>query len=236
MDNLFIARHFDWARKETPRVRFVNALLARSRFGARLVSAGSGDMSSVEERINIYHLVSQLLAFDVPGAFVECGCLEGESVALLQMILDMHEADRTVHAFDAFVDPPADRLRGHFQRLGLKLPVLHPGLLADTLHELPEQIGFAHADLGPVPWVQQGPGASRAGLHEALDLFLEHVYPRVVPRGIILLQDYHPLGLDKVYDVNPEVRAVTDRFFADKPEKIITLYGGQYSHAYVRKA
>ncbi len=236
MDNLFLTRHFDWTFRPGWRIRAVNALLRRVGYTAQLLSdTASGTMSSVEQRINMYHLLSHLLVFGVPGDIVEFGTLEGQSAALLRMIADQYDAARPLHVFDAFVDPPLDRLLSNFRELGLQPPVIHQGLLADTIQELPRQICFAYVDLGPVPDIARGPGASRSGLRETIRLVLERVYPHVAPRGVILLQDYHLEQQTGVQNPNPEVREVADAFFAGKPESIVALHGGPFAHAFVRK-
>lgn len=236
MDNFFITRHFDWAFRSTRRTRIFNSLLKRLGFTARLVgSADTGSMSSVEQRSNIYHLVSQLLVFDVPGDLVEFGSLEGQSAALLRMIADQYDASRRLHVLDAFVDPPPEILVENFHKLGLALPIIHQGLLADTIDELPERVSFVYIDLGPVPDVTDGPGVSHRGLRETVRLALENVYPHVSPGGIILLQDYHLPEQTYALDPNPQVREAADAFFTDKPEPIVSIYGGPYAHAFVRK-
>ncbi|MGH9434852.1 MAG: hypothetical protein ACRD06_02495 [Terriglobia bacterium] len=236
MDNLFITRHFDWALHSRGRVRLFNLLLRRLGYTAQFVSgAATGAMSSVEQRINIYHLVSQLLVFGVPGDIVEFGSLEGQSAALLRMIADQYDAARPLHVFDAFMDPPLERLVENFHQLGLVLPVIHQGLLADTIDELPERICFAYIDLGPVPDIKQGPGVSHAGLSDAIRLALGQVYPRISAGGIILLQDYRLPGQIGALDPNPQVREVADAFFEGKPESLVSVHGGPYAHAFVRK-
>jgi O-methyltransferase len=236
VDNLFLTRHFDWSFRPGWRIRTFNSLLRRVGYTAQLLSdTASGTMSSVEQRINMYHLLSQLLVFGVPGDIVEFGSLEGQSAALLRMTANQYDAARPLHVFDAFVDPPAEHLLANFSELGLQPPVIHIGLLVDTIDELPEQICFAYVDLGPVPELTRGPGASRAGLREAIGLALEKVYPRVPPNGIILLQDYHLPQQTEAQDPNPEVREVVDAFFADKPESVVALHGGPFAHAFVRK-
>jgi O-methyltransferase len=48
--------------------------------------------------------------------------------------------------------------------------------------------------------------------------------------------DYHDsLGGATGYDVNPGVKLACDEFLASKPEKIVSLYGNQISHAFFRK-
>ena len=236
MDNLFLTRHFDWTFRPGRRIRALNSLLRRLGYTAQLLSdTASGTMSSIEQRINMYHLLSHLLVFGVPGDIVEFGSLEGQSAAVLRMTADQYDTHRPLHVFDAFVDPPVERLLANFRELDLEPPVIHKGLLTDTIGELPDRICFAYVDLGPVPELTRGPGASRAGLGETIRLVLERVYPRVPVNGIILLQDYHSPQQTGAQNPNPEVREVADAFFADKPEPLVVLHGGPFAHAFVRK-
>jgi O-methyltransferase len=235
MDNLFITRHFDWVGHPSRRTQRANALLRRLGYSARLVGrASTGEMSSVEQRINMYHLLSQLLVFDVPGDIVEFGSYEGQSAVLLRMILDQYDPTRFLHVYDAFVEPPLKTLLTNFGRFGLERPVVHDGLLSETLDDLPQRIAFAYVDLGPVP-VSRGPGASGAGLNKAVGLVLDAVYPCIALHGIILLQDYWLPEQTGVITRFPGVRKAADAFFADKSEKPVSLHGGPYAHAFVRK-
>lgn len=236
MDDLLITRHFDWAFYTGRRVCIFNTLLSRLGYTARIVTpTATGEMSSVEQRSNMYFLVSHLLTFGVPGDLAEFGSLDGQSAALLRMIADQYDAARRLHVFDAFVDPPAEWLVENFRRLKLALPMIHRGLLDDTIGRLPEEISFAYVDLGPAPGVTRPAGSSHAGLGEALGLVLERVYPRISAGGVILLQDYRLPEQTDAFDPNPQVREVADAFFSVKPESIVTLYGGPYAHAFVRK-
>ena len=62
------------------------------------------------------------------------------------------------------------------------------------------------------------------------------VYPRMATGGLIVLMDYHVDGVTvHGRDVNPGVRLATDEFLIDKREQVRILYGGDCSHAYIRK-
>jgi O-methyltransferase len=53
--------------------RFFDKLYANITGNATLTSS-SGVMTNIEQRVNMYHLVSQVLAYSVEGDFVELGC------------------------------------------------------------------------------------------------------------------------------------------------------------------
>lgn len=46
-----------------------------------------GDWTSVEQAVNIYHLLSQTLLLNIPGDVVELGCYEGTTAILMQQTL-----------------------------------------------------------------------------------------------------------------------------------------------------
>lgn len=243
MDNVFITQFFDWNRPPSKKARFINSILAKIGIEARLVSPWqTGEQTTIEQRINMYHLASQVLAYGVPGAFVEIGCHQGSSAALLAKVIEQFDPQRELHVYDAFAGAGPGELLANFQSLHLKPPFIHEGWFRDTLpSQLPEQVCFAHADVG---W-----GQPAEALAEAVRLTLSSVYPRM-PRGAILLfADYcepdvyerqsftfpHAITNRTMWNLYPSVKKVCDSFFADKPEKMSILYSGHYSHGYFRR-
>ena len=92
-DNIYVTRLFrDWEKKKTSKkVEVVNKLLEKLGFWVRLTgSERTGLMTNVEQRMNMYHLLSQVLAYGVEG-HVELGCHVGESAAMFRKILDEHD-------------------------------------------------------------------------------------------------------------------------------------------------
>jgi O-methyltransferase len=244
MHDLFITQHFDWDEPESGKARFVNELLRRLGFDARLVTPlRTGVMTNVEQRMNMFHLVSQVLAYCVQGDLVEVGSHAGSSAAVFQTVIERQAPERTLHVFDAFVDPPADVLLKNFQSLGLRAPAVHAGWFDQTIPaELPERVCFAHVDAGP--------GRSSDDLSNTVRRSLESLYPRMPKGAIGLFADYWDVevfereGLrlprsilsQKWLGQYPQVRQECDAFFADKPEKIALLYSAEFAHGYFRKA
>ena len=92
MDNTFITQWFDWNRPGTRSARLVNAVLAKLGVSARLVSPHqTGSMTNVEQRINMFHLVMQVLTAGVPGDLVELGTFRGSSAALFQKVIEQFD-------------------------------------------------------------------------------------------------------------------------------------------------
>lgn len=47
-----------------------------------------GDWSNIEQAVNIYHLLTQVILLDIPGDIVELGCYDGTTSILMQKTLD----------------------------------------------------------------------------------------------------------------------------------------------------
>lgn len=201
-------------------------------------------MASIESRMNLYHLLNQVIVQGVPGDIVEIGCHAGESTVVLQRMIQELDPSRELHAFDSFqgvpsgdsadegVYKPGDMTASetlfneNFARLGLKLPVVHAGWFEQTLpHLLPDRIAFALLD---------------ADLYRSTLQALEAVYPHLSPDAVCLLGVYWDpqtkvaLTTDKRYK-SPGVKRACDEFFADKPETISILWAGNYTSGYFRR-
>ncbi|MBK9177357.1 MAG: class I SAM-dependent methyltransferase [Flavobacteriales bacterium] len=166
---------------------------------------------------------------------MELGCYVGRTASIFATLLQRHEQRRAFHVFDRFdIELGAsqgirEQFEANLRATGAPMPEIHAGDLFETVpSSLPERIAFAHIDLGV---------GSDTALHERLVTHaLIHAYPRMSPGGIAVVMDYHVSGLTvQGYDANPGARPATDRFIADKPERVHLLYGGPCSHAYIRK-
>lgn len=243
MDNVFITQYFDWSRPASRKVRWVNALLSMLRIKSRFVPPmATGEQTSIEQRINLYHLAEQVLVRGVPGEFVEIGAHQGSTALLLQVVLSQRDHSRRLHVYDTFFSSSPDELAANFKELGQTPPMIHNGLFRDTLPKLlPEQVAFAHLDVG---WGQPFPEH-----RDILTRCLDALYPRLAAEGICVVADYCDpevfsrngftppatvMASDR-WNVYPAVKAACDSFFADKPESIAVLYGGPYSHGFFRK-
>lgn len=244
MNNVFITQYFDWNGPGPRWVRYANGLLKTLGVQSRLVPPqATGATTCIEQRINMYHLLSQVLAFNVPGAVVEVGVDRGTSATLMQKILVGECSGRELHLYDLFPTGQHEEIMHTFARLEMPRPCLHVGWIQDTLPaELPAEIAFAHIDLGP--------GDSTDHLRTSLIHALASVYPRLAPGGICLIADYcdsnayrnHGYAFprcivsNRLWNVFPVVKEACDQFLADKPVMIDVPYSGEYSHAYFRRA
>src|SRR5207248_10401143 len=143
------------------------------------------------------------------------------------------------HVYDTFAEAPAEGVLTTFAQQGLRPPVVHAGLVADTLpDQLPERVSFAHVDIGP------GPAPAE---HERMVRHcLASLYPRLTPGAICLLADYcdpdvyrrphyhfpRAIPVTRHWNQYPQVKRACDAFFRDKPESIWSLYAGAYSHGF----
>ena len=243
MDNTYITNMVpDWHRGEVSgKVRFVNRILKRLGFWVQLGPPDfSGNMTNLEQRMNMYHLVSQVLAYEVPGAFVELGCNEGRSAMLFRHIMNLEGGDRELHVYDSFEGLPAvaeqdgdtpfeegqmatsqQRLLDGFKARKLEPPIVHVGWFDKTLPtQLPEEIAFAHLD---------------GDLYDSIKVSLEYVYPRLSKGAVCLVDDYSDPEAWKGFNKFPGVKQACDEYLADKPEEVTLLFSGSFSHGYFRK-
>lgn len=168
--------------------------------------------------------------FRIPGAIVECGVWRGGSMmAAARTLLEIDAVDRDIYLFDTYegmTEPSADDIsfmgesaatlmankrtaetvlayasiedvRGNMRRTGYPEARLHfvKGPVEETLPEkAPAQIALLRLD---TDWYE-------STRHE-----LEHLIPRLVPNGVLIVDDYgHWRGSRKAVD---EFLAVTNR-------------------------
>lgn len=175
------------------------------------------------------------------GHVVELGCNRGQASTLLQTIIEEYDPSRRLHVYDSFEGLPAldekdagspyaagtleatrDALLANFKRQGLRPPEIHKGWFNETLpNGLPDPIAFAYLD---------------GDLYDSIKVSLEHVYPKLSPGAICVIDDYaDPVAHPESWNLLPGVKAACDEFLADKPEKVSCLYAAEMSHGYFRK-
>jgi O-methyltransferase len=228
----------EWSSDLSPTARLANKLLRRLRLSLRVerIVDGRVDMTTLEQRLALVHLLADALHSGIPGDIIECGCFEGKTAALLTRVAHAIDAMRVVHVYDSFqagfflggnVDIE-QRLRANFASAGALLPWIHRGFFEQTIPaELPERICFAHLDAGTGgdPAIHRG-----AALH-----CLRHLYPRLAPGGVCVLMDCNDGTFRPPEDGTLAVRQAAQEFLADKPERLLPLYAGQATLAYFRR-
>lgn len=236
MHNFYICdRGFDLPM--TWRQRIAARLLNKLRFRARILPDPdpTRQMITPEQRINLWHLAEQVLAYGVPGDFVDVGCFDGRTSAILAALLAQNSSRRTLHLFDSFehklgLDTDIKQsLLAHFSKLQFPLPMLHEGRFEATLpRELPDSIAFAQIDCG----VGAPSDYHSALLHRCLEL----VWARLSPGAVCVVQDYHdPASASVAHDYYPFIKGLVDDFLAPHGVQATALFSGLYSHGYFRK-
>ena len=191
-------------------------------------------LTSVQRLQAVIDATRHVVANELPGAFAECGVWRGGSV--LAMILTLQELgrdDRDVHLYDTFegmtapterdvssFDPPAletwraaeqqggrawSEFLGRFDEQSVRSTLLATGYPAERLvlvrgpveetlpEQAPERLALLRLD---TDWYE-------STRHE-----LEHLYPRLEPGGILIIDDYgHWEG----------ARRAVDEYFAQHP-------------------
>jgi len=172
---------------------------------------GQAGMQDFSRLVHLCHYALETQHLD--GDIVEFGCFNGDTAKLLTAI-----TSKRVYLYDSFQGLPdigeacvpgamtttIEKVRLNFAADKLRQPAIHAGWFADIKPaSLPAKITLAHLD-----------GDLYASTMQALQL----VYDRVVPGGVILVDDY-----DEPYFEGPK-RAVTE-FMANRPEPVFILQG-----------
>lgn len=160
---------------------------------------------------------------DLPGDLIETGCRAGLSSNFL-LAGTAARPDTILHAFDSFeglsAPGPEDSVRGGaaFWKKGA-LAVGEDVFLRNTRR-------FEGRVRSYSGWIPErfGEVADRSFVlaHIDVDLYqptigsLEFAYPRTVPGGVIICDDYGSRSC-------PGARKAVDEFFADKPERLLEL-------------
>jgi O-methyltransferase len=241
MDGVFVNEWFDWQqRKPSKPLTLLNKVLGKLHFPYRILPpVYTGTHTNVERRMNIFHLVSQALCYGVPGDLVELGCNKGQTSVVIQKIIEHCGSDRILHVYDSFEGLPettegdvgtpfrggwmkvsSDIVLDNFRRYSLRPPQIHAGWFEHTLPtELPDQICFAYLD---------------GDFYESILISLQHVYPRLSSGAVCVVDDYCDSARSE-WNFLPGVKRACDDFFADKPDRIESLYAGNSAQAYFRK-
>ncbi len=183
-------------------------------------------------------LAEEVINRQIKGDFVECGVATGGLACAMGLALKKHGQLRPFHLFDSYEGLPYAGPQDDCQPgLGLKTPmsdrplserltscglnltsielvkehleqvhvaelpwIFHKGWFQDTLPALPAnaipEIALLHLD---------------GDLYESTLICLEHLYPRVVPGGLVIVDDYGMIGCAKAVSdyFNQNVPALT---------------------------
>ncbi|MGF7079087.1 TylF/MycF/NovP-related O-methyltransferase [Mucilaginibacter gilvus] len=237
MSNYFITRPpFGKLKGKSSLIAFANKVLRYMKTGYTVSPVDTiVDMNTIEQRINYYHLLDNVLSAEITGDVIELGTFTGQCAMLFQKVLEQNQSGKALHLYDTFESKYTikgsveEQLIQNFKSAGLSLPILHKGLFEDTIPgQLPSQISFVHIDCGFGGDPQQ---------HKSVITYcLEAVYPRMQKGAVCILMDYYDEAVNEAgFDAHPGVKMACDEFLKDKPEVISCLYGNQYYHGFFRK-
>lgn len=150
------------------------------------------------------------------------------------------DTTKELHVYDSFDGLPAARtedgtsykkgglattediLIENFRVHDLELPDIHKGWFQDTLPEgLPKSICFAYLD---------------GDLYDSIMVSLNYVYPRLSRGAVCLVDDYCDTSINPGgWNHLPGVKKACDDFLSDKPERMVYIYSGAFTHAFFRK-
>jgi O-methyltransferase len=223
-------------RRNVPFINFVNKGLRFLKTGYNVQQLDTSvDMNTLEQRINYYHLLDNVITSNIPGDVIELGTFTGQCALLFQKMIELHQSDKKLHVFDTFgvsfkfKGDIEEKLKSNFITAELTLPVTHKGDFFKTLPaELPAVLSFIHIDCGF--------GGDPLEHKKVMMHCLESIYPKMAPGALCVLMDYNdPAENGIAHNVAPGVKLACDEFLAGKPESIMALYGNQYLHAYFKK-
>lgn len=186
--------------------------------------AEDNPLSDIDRLVNIYHLLSQVLVFHVPGDIVELGCHQGKTSVFLRMLIDHYDAERELHVYDSFSGLPKQgkydtylmddncmasiqQLQETFTRWHVELPIIHKGWFQETLPQLlPERIAFAYLD---------------GDFYDSILVSLRYVYPRLTNNAVVIIDDYCDPGRNpNAWDGPPGPKKACDDFFQTNQKKL----------------
>ncbi len=189
-------------------------------------------LTSVERIMGLVEAVRYLVRAEVPGDFVECGVWRGGSMmAVALTLVDLGVTDRDLHLFDTFTRTP-DPGEEDVDISGVRA--------ADIIDELRTAEAFRYLPMAEVEQLVVDTGYPAKGLHFVPGLVeetipdaapaaialcrldtdwyastayeLEHLWPRIAPRGVLLIDDYGEfLG----------ARKAVDEYFAGRNERVL---------------
>lgn len=187
-------------------------------FEKNILSDGSPDALVESSTIWRAHVLAWAAhsCLKLEGDFVECACYRGTSANILCDYLDFNNTGKHYYLYDLFEHKDTTNyMPSHGAGLYLWVkqrfsgyPTVHvtQGSVPEVLHEVsPEKIAFMHLDINNA--------SAEIGA-------LELLFDRIVPGGMIVLDDYGWLGFH-------EQKQAEDVFFAERGYRVLELPTGQ---------
>jgi predicted O-methyltransferase YrrM len=189
-------------------------------------------MTTFERCRSLWDLSQMVLRQNVPGAFIECGVWLGGSAGLMGLVLKSMGQNRQLHLFDSFEGLPEPGSRDGDKAIeysgGRGEGRLSPISRCQATLEQVQRFLFERLqlDAGQVQfhagWFQQTIPAIANNLepvamlrldgdwYESTKICLEHLYPKLSPGGVVILDDYYCWeGCRKATDEYREAHGIT---------------------------
>jgi hypothetical protein len=157
-------------------------------------------------------------AMSIPGDFVECGVYEGFSSRVVTQYLSFEKSDKSLWLYDLFdhteqtdgtvMPSHGPSLMARVQKRFADYPntKIVKGLIPESFQQgLPEAISWFHLDLNNAP---------------AETAALEHLFDRMTPGAILILDDYG-------WGTLPKQQIAADKFAREHAHAILELPTGQ---------
>jgi hypothetical protein len=170
-------------------------------------------MTSPEKLNALIHSVRHVVRHRIPGAIVECGIWRGGSMlAAARTLTEVGDTSRELHLYDTFegMSEPSEQDRRHDGRSAAEMPAASPrsaGVRAyasasledvqETMRQTDCPADRIHYHRGKVGDTVPGNVPDRISIlrldtdwYESTRHELKHLWPRPVPGGVLLLDDY----------------------------------------------
>ena len=200
-------------------------------------------IATSRRRVEFYTLETLLRQIPrIDGSIIECGTYRGGTLLGMAHLMDVRGLKPRMYGLDSFEGFPEPAPQDA-QPDGRLHPDVHRGALADTSYEgLLRRIerlgwsdritvlkGFFEQTLPRLAHEKFSVAHLDCDLYDSYMVCLRFIYPRMLPGGLIVLDDYRLPA-----NVYPGADRAVDEFFADKPEKPERLPGPRGLRSFVR--
>lgn len=188
----------------------------------KFVEAWEGSLFSPSDQAIVWrrYILATLAyhAVQLEGDFVECGTYSGTGIKILVDYLGGKDFPKVFWGYDTFDSNPVEghafpgQEAGFFEKVksrfgGYDQVKLIKGFIPDSFRQgIPEKIAFLHIDLNNA---------------EAEIAALNHLFSRVVPGGVIVLDDYEWAGIYRPQKMQE------DNWFDARNHRVVPLPTGQ---------
>jgi O-methyltransferase len=152
---------------------------------------------------SLQQIVEHILTLKLNGDFAECGCWKGHSSFIISTLLSKNNFQNQFHIFDSFEGGLSGKTsKDHNDKLELSAKEILKekeifSSLEESVSKVLEKFDFVQIYEGWIPnRFEEVSGQKFSFVHIDVDLYeptrdsLEFFYPRLVERGVIVVDDY----------------------------------------------